>query len=98
MSACHSLRSHSPLKTVFGKIGDTYLAYCHTYKTHAMTNYHGGSGQPSYRDVNAHEITDTEIEHAQEFNHVNTNDFKESDPNNPSRLTILTRELDDLCQ
>ena len=36
MSADHSLRSHSPHKTVFGKIGDTYQAYCHTYKTHSM--------------------------------------------------------------
>ena len=33
--SCHSLRLHSPLKTVFGKIGDTYQAYCNTYKTHA---------------------------------------------------------------
>ena len=94
ISACHSLRSHSPLKTVFGKIGDTYLAYCHVYKTHAMATHHGGSGQPSDRDINANETTDTEIEHAQEFHH----DFKDSEPNNPTRLTAITREFDDLCQ
>ena len=98
MSACCSLRSHSPLKTVFGKIGDTYQAYCHTYKTHAMATHHAGSGQPSDRDITAHKSTDTEIEHAQEFHHVNLNDFEESNPNNPARLTIITRELDDLCQ
>ena len=78
MSACCSLRSHSPLKTVFGKIGDTYQAYCHTYKTHAMAIHHGGSGQHSDRDSNAHKTTDTEIEHAQEFHHINTNDFEAS--------------------
>ena len=44
------------------------------------------------------ESPDTEIEHAQEFHHVNQNDFEKSDPNNPTRLTIITRELDDLCQ
>ena len=44
MSADHSLRSCSPLKTVFGKIGDIYQAYCYTYKTHAMATHHGGSG------------------------------------------------------
>ena len=97
MSVCHSLRSCSSLKTVFGKIGDIYQAYCHTYKTHAMATCHGGSGQPSDRDVNTHKVTDTEIEHAEEFHHGDTNDFEESDPNNPTRLTILTRELDDLC-
>ena len=41
--------------------------------------------------------TDTEVEHAQEFYHVNINDFEESEPNNPARLTAITRELDNLC-
>ena len=94
MSACHSLRSHSPLKKVFGKIGDTYQAYCHTYKTHAMATHHGGSGQASDRDINAHNTTDTEKGHAQEFHH----DFEDSEANNPTRLTAITRELDDLHQ
>ena len=98
MSACHSLRSHSPLKTVFGKIGDTYQTYCHTYKTHTMATCHGGSGQPLDGDINAHKDTDTDIEQTQDFHHVNTNDFEESDPNNPARLTLITRELDDLYQ
>ena len=95
MSDFCSLRSHSPLKTVFGKIGDTFQAYCHTYKTSAMATHHGGSG-PLERDITAHESMDTEIEHAQEFHHVNPNDFEESDPNNPARLTLVTRELNDL--
>ena len=42
-----------------------------------MATHHGGSGQPTDRDITAHETTDTEIEHAQEFHHVNTNDFEE---------------------
>ena len=63
-----------------------------------MATHHGGSGQPLYTDITAHETTDTEIEHTHEFHHVNTNDFEESEPNNPARLTIITRELDDLCQ
>ena len=75
MSACHSLRSCSPLKTVFGKIGDTYQAYCHTYKTHAMATCHGGSGKTPGRDINAHKTIDAEIEHAQESHDINTNDF-----------------------
>ena len=97
-SAHHSLISSSPLKTVLGKIGDTYQVYCHMYKTHAMATHHGGSGQYLDRDINAHETTDTEIEHGQEFHHINTNDFEDSETNNPARLTAITRELDDLCQ
>ena len=96
MSTHHSLRSCSPLKTVLGKIGDTYQAYCHTHKTHAMVNHHGGSGQHPDRDINAHETTDSEIEGAQEFHHVN--DFENSEPNKPTRLSAITRELDDLWQ
>ena len=63
-----------------------------------MSTHHGGSGQPLDGDITAHKTTDTEIEHAQEFHHVNTNDCKGSAPNNPTRLSIITRELDYLCQ
>ena len=49
-------------------------------------------------DINAQEAMDANIEQTQDFHHVNTNDFKESDPNNPTRLTLITRELNNLCQ
>ena len=98
MSACHSLRSCSPLKTVFGKIADIYQAYRHTYKTHTMATCHGGSGQHLDRNINAHKTTDTEIEHAQEFHYINTNDFEATDTSDPAKLIAITRELDDLCQ
>ena len=71
MSAHHSLRSRSPLKTVFGKLGDTYQAYCNTYKTHAMATHHGGLGQPLDTDIDitieAHKNTHTDIENTQDF-------------------------------
>ena len=63
-----------------------------------MATHHGGSGQHSDRDINVHKMTDTEIEHAQEFHHINTDDFEDSETDNPTRLTAITRELDDLCQ
>ena len=56
MSACHSTRMHSLFKTVLGKIGDKYQAYCSIYKTHAMATHHGGTGCPLDRDINL--ITD----------------------------------------
>ena len=102
MSAHHSLGSYSPLKTVFWKIGDTYQAYCNTYKTHAMATHHGGLGQPLDRDINvtreAHKATDTDIEDTQDFHPVETDHLGDLEHNNPARLTVITRELDDLCQ
>ena len=98
MSAHHSLRPHSPLNTVFGKIGDTYQAYCHTYKIHTMPIPHGGSGQPMDIDINALKTTNTEFDHAQEFCHINANDFEDSETNNPTRLTAITRGMDNLWQ
>ena len=41
---------HSPLKTVLGKIGNTYQTYCTVYKTHAMATHQGGTGHPITRD------------------------------------------------
>ena len=29
---------------MFRKLGDKYQKYCTTYKTHAMTTHHGGTG------------------------------------------------------
>ena len=52
----------------------------------------------SDRDITTHKNTDTEIEHVQEFHHVSPNDFEESNPNNPTKLTLITKELDDLHQ
>ena len=51
MSACHNPRLCSPLKTVLNSLGDTYQAYCNTYKTHTMATHHGGSRQPLDRDA-----------------------------------------------
>ena len=102
MSAYHNLRSHLSLNTVFGKLGDTYQAYCKTYKTHAMATHHGGSGQPLDRDIDvtgdAHETTGTDIESTWDFRPVDTDHFEDLQHNDPMNLTALTREVDDLCQ
>ena len=55
---------------------------------HTLSTHHGGLGQHPDRDIKAHKTTDAEIEHAQEFHHMN--DFKDSEPNNPARLTAIT--------
>ena len=100
MSAHHSLRLQSPLKTVFGKIGDTYQAYYTTYKTHTMATHHGGSGSPLDRDIDVTRETqttaDTNVEDTQDFHPVETDHFEDPEYNNPAKIDSSSWELDDL--
>ena len=102
MSVCCNLRSHSPLKTVLGRIGDIYQVYCNTYKTHTMATHHGGSGQPLNRDTDMtreeQPIVDTNVEVQQDLHPEDAAHFEDVEHTNAARLTVITRELDDLCQ
>ena len=83
-------------------LGDTYQAYCNTYKTHTMVTCHAGLGQPLDGDIDvtreAHKTTDTDIKNTQDFYPVDTDHFEDLQHNNPTKLTALTREVDDLHQ
>ena len=95
MSAHHNLRSHHPLKTMLNRQGDTYQAYCNTYKTHTMATHHRGSGQPMDRDATPNgKDTDVNIPH--NYHHEDTDDFENIEQENHTNLAALTRELDDL--
>ena len=102
MSAHHSLRLHILLKTVFGKTGYYYQAYCNTYKTHVMATHHGGSGDHLDRDIDETRETqttkDTNVEDTQDFHPVEKDHFENWEHNNPTILTAHTREVDDLHQ
>ena len=67
-----------------------------------MTTHHGGLGQPLDKDIDVtgevHETTDTDIENTQDFHPVDTDHFEDLQHNNPTKLTALTREVDDLHQ
>ena len=95
MSAHHNLRLHSSLKTVFNKIGDTYQAYCNTYKTHAMATHHRGTGQPLDRDDTPHG-EDTEVNTSHEYHHNGAGDFETIEWEHHTNLANITQELDDL--
>ena len=97
MSACCNLRLHSPLKAVPGRIGDTYQAYCNTYKTHTMDTHHGGSRQPLDSDATTTKNA-TDVEAPQDFHHEDTDAFADVEHENPISLSAITREMDDLCQ
>ena len=94
MSDPCNLRSCSLLKTVFNKLGATYQAYCHTYKTHTMATHHGGAGQPLDRDTTPHG-QDTDIPN--NYHHEDMDNFENAEQENHNNLAILTQDLDDLC-
>ena len=94
MSVHHNLRSCSPLKTVFNKLGDSYQAYCNTYKTHTMATHHEGAGQPLDRDATPNE-KDTDVDIPQNYHHEDTDDFETMEQENHTNLATLTQELDD---
>ena len=103
MAACCHTRSHSLLKTVLGKIGDQYQAYCTTYKTHAMATCHGGAGCPLDRGL---DILTEDPEHTVTYND-STHSLggpetvghpKDPSYNNQDRVKVLTREINDLHQ
>ena len=79
---------HSPLKTVFNKLEDTYQAYCNTYKAHTMATCHGGTGQPLDSNAALHgKNTDAAI--LQDYHHEDMNNFENieqenhTEPGNP---------------
>ena len=104
MSAYCSTRSHSPLKTVLGKITDQYQTYLITYKMHAMVTCHEGRGCSLDRGL---DILTEDPEHADIDNDsTNSSDAlggpeavgHPEDPvyDNQDRLTALTREINNL--
>ena len=115
MTGCHNISNNqvsSPLKTVPGKLGDKYQSYCTTYKTHAMTTCHRGTGHTGEdRDLNFH-IEDTGgIDIGPNNDNESTNSLhtmlayegSEADgclsnllPSSQANLTILTREINSL--
>ena len=77
---------------MFNKLGDTYQAYCNTYKTHAMATHHGGAGQPLDRDATLHG-KDTDIPN--DYHHEDMDNFENAEQENHTNLATLTWELDD---
>ena len=67
-----------------------------------MVTCHRGSGNPldRYTDMTRDNQTtiDNNVEDMQNFQPVETDHFEDLEHNNPTKLTAITRELDDLCQ
>ena len=67
-----------------------------------MATHHGGSGCPLDKDIDMTRETETtaddDIENMQDFCPVEMDHFEDLEHNNPTKLTGLTREVDDLHQ
>ena len=107
MSAhCHT-RLCSPLKSVLGKIGDRYQAYCTTYKMHTKATCHRGAGCPLDRGMDIlieypePADIDNEITHSLDVTVAQGGPEAQEHPkdpvyNNQDKLTALMREINDL--
>ena len=109
MSACHSIRLHSPLKTVLGKIRDWHQANCTPYKIHTMATHHGGTSHPLDRGLDIltedpqHADIDSKSTHCSDATVALGGPEGVGHPeypvcNNQNRLSALTREINDLYQ
>ena len=102
---------HSPLKTVLGKIRNRYQTYCTVDKKHTMATHHGGAGCPIDRYVDLH-VEDREATNIDNDNEsISGLDTTvalgvleaEGNPDellhsNQAKLTVVTREINELCQ
>ena len=72
MSAQQNLWTHSPIKKILNKIGDSYQTYVNYYKTHTMATHYGEIGKPLEKDADPQE-TDAAI---QDEYQTDINDFQ----------------------
>ena len=56
MSACWRLQTHSPIKKILNKIGDSYQTYINYYKTHTRATQYGGKGNTLMNDSEPQDI------------------------------------------
>ena len=65
-----------------------------------MATHHGSSGHPLDRDTDMtreeQPVVDTNVAVQQDFHLEDTPPFEDVEHTNPTRLTAITRELDDL--
>ena len=81
---------------VLNRLGDTYQAYCNTYKTHTMATHHGDSGQPLDRDATM-TGKDTDVDTTHDFHYEDIDAFEHIEQDSHTNLAAFTRKLHDLC-
>ena len=88
------LWTHSPIKKILNKIGDSYQTYVNYYKTHTMATHYGGIGKPLENDSDPQD-TNTNI---QDEYQADINDLENIKPDHQAGLRDLTHEIEQLWQ
>ena len=90
MSACQRLQTHSPIKKILNKIGNSCQTYINYYKTHAMATHYSRIGDTSMSNSEHHNMADDY--------QADINDLENIKPNHQARLRDLTCKIEQLQQ
>ena len=94
MSAHPRLQTHSPIKKLLDKLGDSCQTYINFHKTHAMATHYGGIGDTSMNNPESHDMDSDSQDNYQE----DVNDLENIEPNHPAGLKYLTCKIEQLWQ
>ena len=94
MLAHQRLQTHSPIKELLDKLGNSYQAHINFHKTHAMATCYGGIGDTSVNNPESHDMDSDSQDNYQE----DVNDLENIEPNHPTGLKHLTHEIEQLRQ
>ena len=66
MLAHQRLWTHSPIKKLFHKLGNSHQTYINFHKTHAMATHYGGIGDTSMNNPESHDMDSDSQDNYQE--------------------------------
>ena len=90
MLVCHGLQTHSPIKKLFHKLGNSYETYINFHKTHAMATHYGGTGDTSMNNPGSHNTDSDSQDNYQE----DVNDLEHIELNPRVELKHLTCKME----
>ena len=66
MLACQRLQTHSPIKKLFHKLGNSYQTYINFNKTYAMATHYSGIRDTSVNNPESHDMDSDSQDNYQE--------------------------------
>ena len=82
MSARQRLQTHSSIKKILNKIGDSCQTHINSYKTHTMATHYGGIGDTSMNTSEHHNMDANDYQ-------ADINDLENIEPNHQAELRDL---------
>ena len=79
------MQTHSPIKKLLNKLGNSYQIYINFHKTHAMATHYGGIGDTSVNNPESHDMDSD----SQDNYHEDVNDLENIEPNQSSWTKTL---------